>query len=263
MNDTMVCPDCGTRNPAGSAACSRCNYPLGTPGAAVSVSPAGVPPESVPASEPESVGSAELPRPALRRPIRPPRLAQAQQALSIWLFVGGFAALLLIYIAVKANVDRALTPVEGSNQAQQQQAEEAQVVLARDSTNVDARQRLADIYYDTANWTEAAVHYRKVIAADSTRVTALVDLGVCHYNLGDPNEAERLFQLALRRDPHHPIALFNLGIVSERREDWEGALRYYHAAMQSDPPENMAQPLMQSIQRIQEKTGRSPKPLGR
>ena len=67
--------------------------------------------------------------------------------------------------------------------------------------------------------------------------------------------------LALRRDPHQPIALFNLGIVNERRENYEDALRYFHAALQSDPPENMSQALMEAMQRIQEKTGRTPGPL--
>lgn len=179
----------------------------------------------------------------------------------MWLFAGGFAALLLVYMGIQANVERAGQPVEGSNEAQQQRADELMAELERDSTNVEARQRLADIYYDTGNWSEAASHYRRVVARDSSRVTAIVDLGVCYYNLGDPISAEGLFRLALRHDPHHPIALFNLGIVHEGRDEYEEALRYFHAALQSDPPQNMNGSLMQAIQRIQEKTGRKAAPL--
>lgn len=259
----ITCPDCGTVNEAGSAACSRCNFPLGAAAPGATPAPAEPSPEP-PAPAAEATGEAPAPvieRPIPRRPRRQPMAPGSGLALSIWLFVGGFAALLLIFMAVKANVDRANEPVEGSSQAQQQRADELKAALERDSTNIDARQQLADVYYDTANWTEAVSHYRRVVAADSTRVTALVDLGVSYYNLGDPLAAERLFMLALRRDPHHPIALFNLGIVHERREDYENALRYYHAALQSDPPENMNEPLMQAMQRIQEKTGRQPGPL--
>lgn len=260
MPDPIRCPDCGTENPGDATACSRCNYPL-VPAAAPGVPP--VPPPAL--TEAAAPAAADVPpvtieRP-LRRPSRPQREPQSGLALSIWLFVGGFAALLLIFMGVKANVDRANEPIEGSSEAQQQRAGELQAALARDSTDIDARQRLADLYYDTSNWPQAISHYRRVVQQDSSRVTALVDLGVCTYNLGDAGEAERLFQLALRRDPHQPIALFNMGIVSERREDFETALRYYHAAMQSDPPENMNEALMQAMQRIQEKTGRSPGPL--
>lgn len=269
MSEPIRCPDCGAENAADATACGRCNYPL-VPSAASGVPPlppadAAVPvvppPAEPPVSQPDAVPP--LGRPLPHRPIRSPRARAAGTALSIWLFVGGFAALLLVYMAIRANVERASEPVEGSSAAQQRRADELIAALGRDSTDLDARQQLADVYYDTGNWSEAVTHYRRVVAADSGRVTALVDLGVSHYNLGDPGEAERHFRLALRRDPHQPIALFNLGIVHERREDWEGALRYYHAALQSDPPENMSEPLMQAMQRIQEKTGRQPQPLTR
>ena len=256
MTDTIRCPDCGELNPAGATACRRCNFPLVENAPAAEPEPAAA--EAAPA-EPQPIIERPLPRRPLRRPPRAP--SQSNLALSIWLFVGGFAAILLIFMGIKANVDRANEPVEGSSEQQQQRANQLQQALTRDSTDVDARQQLADLYYDTKNWTQAVSHYRKVVAADSTRVTAIVDLGVCLYNMGDANEAERHFLLALRRDPHQPIALFNLGIVHERREDYENALRYYHAAMQSDPPENMNEALMQAMQRIQEKTGRSPGPL--
>lgn len=257
MTDSIRCPDCGEINPPDATACRRCNYPLveGVPPAPSA--PAAIPVEAI--TEASPVIERPLPRRPLRRPPRAPQ--QANLALSIWLFVGGFAAILLVFMGIKANVDRANQPVEGSTREQQQRADELQQALVKDSTNVDARQQLADLFYDTKNWPEAASHYRRVVAADSTRVTALVDLGVALYNMGDANEAERHFMLALRRDPHQPIALFNLGIVHERREELEDALRYYHAAMQSDPPENMNEALMQAMQRIQEKTGKTPGPL--
>jgi len=248
MTDSIRCPDCGASNPPDAASCAHCNFPL-APAAAEP------PPAKGPRPEPS------IPRSPPRPRRRPPRASGAGQALSLWLFVGGFAALLLVFMGIKAGVDRSSEPVEGSNEAQQKRADELQATLAKDSTDVDTRQALADLYYDTGNWSEASTHYRSVLRRDSTRVTAIVDLGVCYYNLGVTDRAETLFQLALRRDPHQPVALFNLGIVSERRDDYDAALRYYHAAIQSAPPEEMGKALIEAMQRVQQKTGRTPPPL--
>jgi hypothetical protein len=278
MSESIRCPDCGAENPADATSCGQCNFPIAGPGAplAASAVPAPAPP-----AEPVSAGgtppSVAAPPPAVtpappspaatlpppRRPIRPrrPRPQSASQALTIWLFVGGFAALLVIYMAIKANVDRARTPVEGANPDQQKQVDQLLDVVAKDSTNVDAQVALADLYYDTANWPQAIVHYRTATRLDSSRVTALVDLGVCYYNLGDTDTAANMFQLGLVRDPRQPVALFNLGIVSERRGDLEGALHYFHTALESGPPESMQQPLMQAIQRVQQQTGKSAPPI--
>jgi tetratricopeptide (TPR) repeat protein len=170
-------------------------------------------------------------------------------------------AISVIYIAVKANLDRASQPVEGSSQEQQKKADDFRAALAKDSTSVEARIGLANILYDTGNWSEAVIHYRATIKRDSSRTSALVDLGVCYYNLGHPDEAEELFLLALRHDPHQPVALYNLGIVSERRSDLDAALRYFHGALQSGPPEEMKPAIIEALQRVQKATGRQAPPL--
>jgi tetratricopeptide (TPR) repeat protein len=167
-------------------------------------------------------------------------------------------ALVVIYVAVKANVDRSQPAVEGASPTQQVSSDSLRQVLDRDTSNVEARVRLADLLYDTANWSEAIIHYRAALRRDSSQVNALVDLGVCYYNLSDAAEAERHFLLALERDPHHPVALFNLGIVYERRGDPTHALEYYHRALESDPPPEMRQPLIEAMNRIQEKPAKKP-----
>ena len=191
---------------------------------------------------------------------RPPRVGN--EALSLWLVFGTIMALVVIYVAVKANVDRVQPAVEGASAPQQAISDSLRQVLDKDSTNVEAQVRLADVLYDTANWPEAIVHYRAAIRRDSTLVNPLVDLGVCYYNLGDGKEAERHFLLALERDPHQPIALFNLGIVYERRGDAARALEYYHRTLQSDPPPEMKQPLIEAMNRVQDKAGVKAPPLG-
>jgi tetratricopeptide (TPR) repeat protein len=261
MSDTVRCPDCGHENPSDALNCAACGFPLkpeALPPAAKA--PAGGEPARPSPEAPASGSAAETPilLPPRRRPPRP---RMPNEALSLWLVFGTIMALVVIYVAVKANVDRFRPPVEGATPVQQVSSDSLRGVLDKDSTNVEAQIRLGDVLYDTANWSEAIVHYRAAIRRDSSQVSALVDLGVCYYNLGDAAEAERHFLLALARDPHQPIALFNLGIVHERGGDPGRALEYYHRALQSGPPPEMQQALIEAMNRLQDKTGVKARPF--
>lgn len=259
--DVIICHDCGRENPAGATECRQCGYPLeGATGAAPASAPAPKPAaEAGPGLPPTVPRDPSIPRP---RP-RPPRaMAANQTSMQLWLVFGAIAAFVVVYVAIKANVDRATAPVEGSNPAQQAMADSLMHDLSHDSTNVAARVKLADLLFDTGNWSEAIVHYRSAVAKDSSLTHALVDLGVCYYNLSNATEAERCFQLALVRDPDQPIALFNMGIVYERQQDLRKALTYFHRALQANPPDAMAQPLVEAIKRVQQQLGTTAPPIG-
>lgn len=264
MSVVNRCPDCGHANPPEADHCEACNYPLTEQARAGGFEAPGGPPPAPPAASAGEKPAAPALAPAIapRRPIRPRRPRPAGNvALQLWLGLGAFFALLLVFIAVQANLQREQPPIEGSSADQQKLANELVAAVQRDSTDLDARNRLADILFDTGNWQEAVIHYRSVVRQDSSRVPAIVDLGVCYYNLSRPDEAERMFRLALRRDPHHPFALFNLGIVHERRDDHDQALEYFHRALQSAPPENMRPAILEAMQRVQQKSGREAPPL--
>ena len=259
MSETVRCPDCGFEQPAGAESCARCGFPLHerpTPEGAVS------PPEPR-APEAGGTGAGPVIDRGLMRPYRPrrPRPQGNTIALQLWLVFGTFCALVVIGIAFQANVERARQPIEGSSEAQLAEAEALRTRLEKDSTDVDARVRLGDIFYDTGNWADAIVQYRAAVRLDSSLANALVDLGVSYYNSGAAAEAERHFQLALKRDPHHPVALFNLGIVSEGRNQPKAALEYYHRALESNPPDKMRDPLLQAMARVQQKSGTEARPL--
>lgn len=275
MSETIQCPDCGFHNPAGSPSCERCHFPLieGAVPGSVPLPPAAqaradgsadavAAAAGTPASpDPSSSGLAAPVAIPPFRPIRPRRpRPQANVALSLWLGVGAFLALLLVLIAVQANLERNDPQVEGSSGEQQKAADAFRAALDRDSTDTRSRVGLADILFDTGNWSEGIIHYRSAIRQDSSLVTAIVDLGVCYYNLSVPDEAERLFKLALSREPHQAFALFNLGIVYERRGDNRAALEYFHRALQASPPENMKPALMEAMQRVA--GGKPAPPLG-
>ena len=255
MPETIKCPDCGHHNPPGSTSCSAGHFPLTEPAAPEPVVPPPAAPRT-PAGGPTSAGIPPF------RPFRPRRpRPQTNVALALWLGVGAFLALMLVLVALQANLSRDNPPVEGSSAEQQKQVDALRAALARDSTDVQARVALADVLFDTSNWSEAIVHYRAAVNRDSSLVTALVDMGVCYYNLSVPDEAERLFHLALAREPHQAFALFNLGIVYERRGDAEQALQYFHRALQSGPPENMKTAVLEAMQRVAKQTGKLAPPL--
>jgi tetratricopeptide (TPR) repeat protein len=250
MTDSIRCPDCGRENPAGATICVHCNHPLTEDH---HVTAAGL-------ERKASSSAAPVEAPIIiRRPIRPrrPRPAGSQEALQLWLIFGTVAAVALIWVAFQAAREHTVPQVAGSTAEQQKRAEALYAELARDSTSADTHQQLADVLYDTANWPDAIVHYRAALNRDSTRVTAMVDLGVCYYNLSDAEDAERLFNLALARDPNQSVALFNLGIVHEGRGETDQALAYYHRAMQSNPPESMKQPLMERMDALFKRTGKT------
>src|SRR5262249_20449031 len=194
----------------------------------------------------------------IRRTIRPrrPRPPGANQAVQLWLVFGTVAAVALIWSAFQSARQRMLPQVQGANEQQQKIANALFAALAADSNAGDAHHHLADVLYDTGNWSDAIVHYRAVLRRDSTRVPAIVDLGVCYFNLGDSHEAERLFLLALTHESMQTVALFNLGILNESRGDNEQALQFYDRAIASKPPAALGDALEERRKALAQKMGR-------
>ncbi|MFN8589568.1 MAG: tetratricopeptide repeat protein [Candidatus Eisenbacteria bacterium] len=214
-------------------------------------------PEPAPAREPAARIQAFDPNIRRMRPARsrPAQTAAQKLQFQLWLGVGGFCVLLVLYTAFQGfqKNNNAQPQIEGANEEMQHAATMARNELAKDSTNVSARIMLANILYDSANWSEAVIHYKSALSRDSTRVTTLVDLGVCYFNLGRSDEAIEMFQRALRHEPNHPIALFNMGVVSESRNEFSEAIRYYDRAKAANPPTGMAQGIEEAKQRVLQK----------
>jgi tetratricopeptide (TPR) repeat protein len=212
-----------------------------------------------PAAEPEFKFDPG-PRP-VRRPPRPDAMQPIQ--MQLWLFAGVAVVMGIVYFAAQGFWRSNTPPVEGAGPQQQQRADAARAALEKDSTNLMARIELANVLYDTGNWSEAIVHYKSAVRQDPGRSTTVVDLGVCYYSLGRFAVAESLFNHALAIDPHQAVAMFNLGIIAEQKGDWSAALTQYHRALQAGPPDEMKQLLQQRIQQAMAKTGRTPPPLER
>jgi len=255
MSTPIKCPSCGYWNDPSVSECTNCNFPLHGDTAlirqhddALRPAPIAAPPaEAVPNEAPEPVAPAidiRRVRPIRTRPPRAPMDGTSQQ---LWMVVGGIAIALLVWQAFTGFNQSNNKPVAGAKPEQQKIIDQAREAIAADSTDLQARIALADVMYDTANWSEAIVHYRTANRLDPTRVTTVVDLGVCYYNLGDASTAKTLFTKALEMDPKQPVALFNLGVVAEFEKDEQKALEYYQLAQGANPPPGMVQPLEERI----------------
>lgn len=235
-----------------ATACSNCNFPL---------DPVSAAPEP---AEPEVRGF----EPNIRRvrPIRPrpPRAPQQALQTQLWVILGAMAVLIILFTAFQGFRQNNPPPaVPGAMAEQQKVADIARAELAKDSTNINARIALANLLYDTGNWSEAVIHYRSAQRTDPDRVETIVDLGVCYFNLSQPDEASAQFKRALELNPKHPVALFNMGIVSESQNQFDEALRYYERAMDASPPEGMRPPLQQAIDRVKAKKDQPAPPIER
>src|SRR5262249_50064023 len=175
------------------------------------------------------------PRP-MRRRSRPNAMEPVQ--MQLWLITGVAVVLGIVYFAFQGfwKTNAAGAGIAGARPEQQQRADQARAALAQDSTNIGARIALADVLYDTGNWSEAIIHYRSASRLDPRRATTLVDLGVCYYNLSAFGIAESLFTRAVAIDPRQPMALFNLGVVAETNGSYERALEYFRQAQVANPP---------------------------
>lgn len=265
MTHDPRCPSCGHVNQVEAAECSQCHFPLRELDAASA--PAASAPSPAPAREkqPEAPATTEEKPVEISmqriRPIRPRRPTGREQTLQLqlWLILGSLAVAAVLWTAWQGfqKNNAAQQPVEGATTDQQHAADVARAAVASDSTNINAQIALADVLYDTANWSEAIIHYRSALRLDPSRVTTIVDMGVCYYNLAQNEEAESLFKQALKLDPDQPIALFNLGVVAEGREEWPKALDYYHHALRVSPNSKMGEALSAAVQRVMQKMGKT------
>ncbi len=259
------CPDCGHMNDANAESCAKCNFPLH--GIASPEPPVESPEQSPPAlpdSSPASVAPGEF---ELRRvrPIRAraPRAGQDAMSQQLWMVVGGLVIALLVWQAFTGFRQSNSQPLAGAKPDQQKLVDQARAAIAKDSLDLQAQITLANVLYDTANWSEAIVHYRTANRIDPTRVTTVVDLGVCYYNLGDPIAARTLFEQALTLDPQQPVALFNLGIVAESQKNDALALDFFRRAKAANPPQGMLQPLSEHVRTVTERMSGAAPPAAR
>jgi tetratricopeptide (TPR) repeat protein len=146
---------------------------------------------------------------------------------------------------------QAAPPSAGSQAANQQQpaalderrVQALQTIVGSDPKNVQAREQLANTYFDGERYQDAVKWYEDVLRLDPKNVNASTDLGVSYYYLNQPDRALKQFDHSLSLDPRHTKTLLNQGIVRAfGKQDLTGATSSWQKVVEISPdsPEGQA-----------------------
>ncbi len=105
--------------------------------------------------------------------------------------------------------------------------------LIKNPKDKDALIGLANMYYDSGQYTKAIVYYEKIVEVDPKNANARADLGTCYFYTNVFDKATFHLKKAVQDEPANLNARYNLGIVyknqgkiSEAKTEWE-AMRPY------------------------------------
>jgi tetratricopeptide (TPR) repeat protein len=91
-------------------------------------------------------------------------------------------------------------------------------------TNAAVRAELANLYYDSQQFDQAAVWYEAALKINPRDTDASTDLAVCYYNLKQFDRALAQIDHSLSVDPRHTKTLLNQGFIRAfGKEDLAGA----------------------------------------
>jgi tetratricopeptide (TPR) repeat protein len=173
---------------------------------------------------------------------------------------------------------RPATPVQASTAAPQSQAaapalDESRVAALkaaadRNPSDADTRVQLANLYFDSERYEDAAHWYEEALKVRPRDVDASTDLGISYYYMNQPDRALAQFDRSLTIDPKHAKTLLNIGIVRAfGKQDLEGAAKAWEQVVQIAPPDSqeakLARQALDGIRTGHGNTGGgSPKPQG-
>lgn len=115
---------------------------------------------------------------------------------------------------------------------------------------------LGDLARDTANWAEAAVHYRAARKLDPNNAGLIVQLGHAHAECGDLAAAEQAYRASISLRPLHADTWLMLGHCLKRQSRLDEALEAYVRSHHLDP---LAEDPLREIMAMQaaERVGKS------
>lgn len=131
------------------------------------------------------------------------------------LIVGLLGGYLIYSVSTKKEtVQSESVPVgAGSANDYQQRIAEGEKIVARDPSNAQVWNQLANDYFDTDQPQKAAQAYSKVLEMNPNNPNALTDQGIMFRRMGWYDKAIANFKRAQQIDPNHLQSLYNLGVV--------------------------------------------------
>jgi cytochrome c-type biogenesis protein CcmH/NrfG len=125
----------------------------------------------------------------------------------------------------------------------QNRATELTTAAERNPSDAAIRVQLANLYFDSERYPEAARWYEDALRLDPRNVDASTDLGIVYYYSNQPDRALAQFEKSLAVDPRHSKTLLNMGIVrAVGKQDLDGATKAWRRVIEiaPDTPEGRA-----------------------
>jgi cytochrome c-type biogenesis protein CcmH/NrfG len=128
-------------------------------------------------------------------------------------------------------------------------AKELRGKIEADSNDAASRVQLANMYFDSERFVEAAQWYEAALKVDPKNVNASTDLGIAYYYTNQPDRALEQFDRSLAIDPKHSKTLLNIGIVRAfGKQDLEGAARAWQEVIDVAPGSQEARMATQALE---------------
>jgi tetratricopeptide (TPR) repeat protein len=112
--------------------------------------------------------------------------------------------------------------------------------------NVDARNRLGKLYFETGRWAEAEEQLRRSVE-NEPNATGFSGLGDIYLGRGERARAEQAFREAVAVAPFDSHAHFSLGELCAAGGRTPEAIREYQAGLETDPTNAQARAALQKL----------------
>ena len=118
----------------------------------------------------------------------------------------------------------------------QSRASALEATIAKNSSDVESRVQLGDLYFDAERFAEATKWYEDALRINPKHVNASTDLGIAYYYMNQPDRALQQFERSLAVDPKHTKTLLNIGIVRAfGKQDLDGAAKAWQQVIDIAP----------------------------
>ncbi len=238
----VICPACGTTNPAGATECSNCGEDLS---AAV--------PDASPATRP-----------------RASKPGSGRRDYMIAILATVVVAVIVFFVAKKDEVTgpaqpAAQAPAEGALPPGHPPADSA-ALLAAQSKQIDeltkraaaapgdmaVKLQLANALYDAKRFTESLPYYQSFVDANPNDVNARTDLAYAIYEVKGPDSAIVQLKKVLAQDPKHQFAAYNMAMMYVAKKDRDSVLVWLDEVIRIDSTSVQAQRAMQLVQALEQ-----------
>jgi tetratricopeptide (TPR) repeat protein len=143
-------------------------------------------------------------------------------------------------------------PINPTMGAATSQLAELEQLVTEHPENADYQTRLANLYYDAAQYEKAAAHYHESLQIHPQDPYVETDLATCYHYLGQNDKALEMLNRVLKSNPDFSQAKFNKGIVLINGfKDMGNGISLWKDLLKSDPDFSQREELAQRIRRLE------------